>query len=96
MDERLPTPGRAFALYSLYRLGLLLVSVGVLYVIGVRQPLFLVGAAVLLSALLSLLLLKRQRDAFTTASVARAQQRREQREQRRARLGETSTQPDDD
>lgn len=82
------SPGRAFAVYSLLRLGLLLVSYALLRVIGL-EGLLAVGAAVLISALLSLVLLRRQRDAFAEASMARAEQRRVDRAARRARLDET-------
>ncbi len=82
-----PSPGRAFLVYSGLRLGLLLVSYAVLVAIGL-DGLLAVGGAVLLSALLSLVLLRRQRDAFTDASIARADQRRAEREARRARLDE--------
>ena len=85
-----PSPGRAFLVYSLLRLALLLVSFAVLIAIGV-DGLLAVGGAVLLSALLSLVLLRRQREAFTSASIARAEQRRADREARRARLDEPPT-----
>ena len=83
-----PRPGRAFLVYSALRLALLAVSFAVLTAIGLRG-LLAVGAAVLLSALLSLVLLRGQRDAFTSASMARADQRRAEREARRARLDES-------
>ena len=79
------SPGRAFLVYSALRLVLLVVAYSVLLAIGV-DGLLAVGGAVLLSALLSLVLLRRQRDAFTGASMARAEQRRAERQQRRARL----------
>lgn len=88
----LPSPGRAFALYSALRLLLLLVSFVVLrLVLGPDNPLLVVGGAVLLSALLSLVLLRRQRDAFTAASMARADRRRTDRAARQARLDEGRT-----
>jgi hypothetical protein len=84
-----PGPGKAFAVYSLLRLALLVVSFAVLRVIvGPGNDLLVIGAAVLLSALLSLVLLRRQRDAFTAASLARADQRRADRQARRERLDE--------
>ena len=86
-DPATPSPGRAFLVYSGLRLALLLVSFAVLTAIGL-DGLLAIGAAVLLSALLSLVLLRRQRDAFTSASMARADQRRAERERRRARLEE--------
>ena len=91
-----PGPGRAFAVYSALRLGLLLVSYVVLrLILGDDNPLLVVGAAVLLSALLSLVLLRRQRDAFTAASMARADARQAAREARRARLDDAGTNPDE-
>ena len=88
MDEQpLPSPGRAFAVYSALRLGLLLVSYLVLrLLLGDTSPLLVIGGAVLMSALLSLVLLKRQRDAFAEASLARAEQRRADKQARRSRL----------
>ena len=85
-------PGRAFAIYSALRLALLLVSVAVLLAIGL-EGLLAVGGGVLLSAVLSLVLLRRQRDAFTAASVARAQQRKADKADRRARLNESDSPP---
>ena len=79
------SPGRAFLVYSALRLVLLGVAYSVLLAIGV-EGLLAVGGAVLLSALLSLVLLRRQRDAFTAASMARAEQRRVEKERRRERL----------
>lgn len=78
-------PGRAFLVYSALRLVLLVVAYSVLLALGV-DGLLAVGGAVLLSALLSLVLLRRQRDAFTEASMARADQRRADKERRRERL----------
>ena len=50
------------------------------------SPLLVIGGAVLMSALLSLVLLKGQRDAFAEASLAKADQRRADRQARRSRL----------
>ncbi|MCW2679284.1 MAG: hypothetical protein JWM62_685 [Frankiales bacterium] len=86
MDET-PRPGRAFAVYSGLRLALLFVSFVVLrLILGDGNDLVVIGGAVLLSALLSLVLLRRQRDAFTAASMAAADRRKAEREARRARL----------
>lgn len=86
-DRPLPSPGRAFAVYSALRIALLVASYAVLRVLlGGENELLVVGAAVLLSALLSLVLLRRQRDAFTSASIARADARRAAKQARRARL----------
>lgn len=79
------TPGRAFLLYSSMRLLLLLVCFGVLLALGLDTILAL-GGAVLMSALLSLVLLRTQRQAFTDASVRRAEQRRADKAARRAKL----------
>lgn len=89
-----PSPGRAFAIYSLLRLALLVVSFAVLRVIlGPGNDLLVIGAAVLLSALLSLVLLRSQRDAFTAASFARAEQRRTAKQARRDRLDSSGETP---
>jgi LPXTG-motif cell wall-anchored protein len=73
--------------YSLLRLALLAVCFVVLrLVLGDGQPLLVIGGAVLMSALLSLVLLKRQRDAFAEAAGSRAEQRRADRAARRSRL----------
>ena len=83
----LPGPGWAFARYTALRLLMLLVCFVVLrLVLGPDNPLLVVGGAVLLSALLSLVLLRRQRDAFTSASMARADRRRADKATRQARL----------
>lgn len=80
-----PGPGRAFAVYSALRLGLLLICFAVLrLVLGDGNELLVLGGAVLLSALLSVVLLRRQRDAFTQASLATADRRKAQREAGRA------------
>lgn len=81
------TPGRAFLLYSSLRLLLLLVAFAVLLALGLPTVLAL-GGAVLVSALLSLVLLRRQREAFTSAAMARSEQKRAARQATRARLEE--------
>ena len=81
------SPGRAFLLYSSLRLLLLLVAFAVLLALRLDTILAL-GGAVLVSALLSVVLLRRQREAFTSASVVRAEQRRAARQAQRARLEE--------
>ena len=88
MENRpVPSPGRALAVYSLLRLALLGVCFVVLrLVLGDGQPLLVIGGAVLMSALLSLVLLKRQRDAFAEAAGSRAEHRRADRAARRSRL----------
>ena len=92
MDAPATSPGRAFAVYSALRVALLLVSYVVLrLILGPGNDLLVIGAAVLLSALLSLVLLRRQRDAFTAASIARADERRAAKQARRARLDDSGT-----
>ena len=87
-------PGRAFAVYSALRLALLVASYLVLrLILGDADGLLVVGAAVLLSALLSVVLLRRQREAFTAASIARADARKAARESRRARLDDDGSTP---
>ena len=86
-ESETPRPGRAFLVYSGLRLALLVVSAAVLrLVVGDGNDLLVIGGAVLLSALLSLVLLRSQRDAFTAASIAAADRRRAERDARRARL----------
>ena len=88
MSAPQPTsPGRALLLYTSLRLLLLLVAFAVLLALGLETILAL-GGAVLASALLGVVLLRRQREAFTAASVARAEQRRAARQAQRARLEE--------
>lgn len=87
-ESETPRPGRAFAVYSALRLALLVVSAAVLrLVLGEdANGLLVLGGAVLMSALLSLVLLRRQREAFTAATMAAADRRKQAREVRRARL----------
>ena len=81
--------GKAFVVYTALRLLVLLVCFVVLrQVLGPDNPLLVVGGAVLLSALLSLVLLRGRRDAFTSASMAKADRRRAERAARQARLDE--------
>lgn len=96
MSDTAASPGRAFAVYSLLRLGLLAVAFVVLrLILGPGNDLLVIGGAVLLSALLSLVLLRRQRDAFAAASMARADERRAAREGRRARLADDADDSDE-
>ncbi len=85
--------GRALLVYTGLRLALLLVCLVVLRLLGL-SGLLAAGAAVLLSALLSVVLLRGQRDALTAASIARADQRRADKQARRARLDDPDTRPD--
>ena len=83
-----PSAGRAFLLYSTLRLLLFLVCLAVLVALGVEQVLAL-GVAVLGSALLSIVVLRTQRRAFTEASVARTERKQQERAVRRAALDDT-------
>lgn len=51
--------------YTVSRLSLLAVSIGVLYLLGLRQPLLLLIAALLVSGVASYVLLSKQRDAVS-------------------------------
>ncbi|MDQ2623766.1 MAG: DUF4229 domain-containing protein [Actinomycetota bacterium] len=62
--------------YSLWRLGLLLATLGALWLVGVRQWWWLVGFGVLIAAALSYLLLSKQRDATTAYLAGRAAERK--------------------
>lgn len=79
--------GRAFALYTTLRL-LLFLSVFLVLQAFLRPALLALGAAVLLSALLSLPLLKPWRDDLARATQARVERRLAERSARRARLDE--------
>ncbi|MGJ6965003.1 DUF4229 domain-containing protein [Streptosporangium sp. G11] len=51
--------------YTASRVGLLAVSLGVLYILGLRQPVVLLIAAFLVSGVASYVLLSKQRDALS-------------------------------
>ncbi|MFJ2028408.1 DUF4229 domain-containing protein [Streptosporangium sp. NPDC087985] len=51
--------------YTASRLGLLAVTFGVLYLLGLRQPLILLVASLLISGVASYVLLSKQRDAVS-------------------------------
>ncbi|GAA4225082.1 putative membrane protein YkgB [Streptosporangium album] len=51
--------------YTASRLGLLAVTIGVLYLLGLRQPLILLVASFLVSGVASYVLLSKQRDAVS-------------------------------
>ena len=76
---------RAYTVYGLYRALLFVVSALVLALIGVRGlPLAL--TAILLCAVLSLIVLRPQRDALIRATTARSAARADAAAARRARL----------
>jgi hypothetical protein len=80
--------GRAFALYTTLRL-LLFLSVYVVLQVFVQPPLLALGAAVLVSALVSIPLLRPWRTDLTRATQAGAERKAAERVARRARLDET-------
>jgi hypothetical protein len=86
-ERPLRSAGRAFALYTTLRL-LLFLAAYLLLQVFVEPALLAVGAAVLLSAVLSIPLLKPWRDDLTRATQARVERRRDERARRRARLDE--------
>ena len=69
-----------FVTYSLLRLGLVLASMGLLWLIGVRHWILLVAFGVVIGAALSYLLLRRQRDATAAYLQHRVESRKESRE----------------
>jgi hypothetical protein len=79
--------GRAFALYTTLRL-LMFLSVYLVLQFFLEPALLAVGAAVLVSALLSIPLLAPWRHDLTRATQARVERKAEQRAARRARLEE--------
>ena len=58
--------------YSLWRLGILAATLGVLWLVGVRYWLPLMGFGVLIAAALAYLMLAKQREATTEYLAARA------------------------
>ena len=93
MTRPAPSTGRALAVYTGLRVVLFLVAYVVLLLLGMTG-FFALGAAVLASALLSLVLLRPQREALAKASVARADAKRAEREERRRRLAQEVRQDD--
>ncbi|GHE43270.1 hypothetical protein GCM10017673_51820 [Streptosporangium violaceochromogenes] len=56
---------RPVFVYTVSRLGLLVASLGLLYLLGLRQPFILLVAAFLVSGVASYVLLSKQRDAMS-------------------------------
>lgn len=79
--------GRALALYTTLRV-LLFLSVFVVLQLVLEPALLALGAAVLLSAVASIPLLRPWRDDLARASEARHQARQAARSERRSRLDE--------
>jgi hypothetical protein len=80
--------GRAVALYTTLRL-LLFFGVFVVLQFVMTEPLLALGAAVLISAALSIPLLRPWREDLALASAARAERRRVAQAEQRARLDES-------
>lgn len=85
-----PSFGRAFAVYNVARLGLFAAAAAALIPTGMNG-LELLLVALLVSSVLSLLLLRRQRDQVAVALQVRQEVRRQAHQQRRARLDEGPT-----
>ncbi|MFI9593381.1 DUF4229 domain-containing protein [Nonomuraea sp. NPDC052265] len=51
--------------YTASRIGLFVVTLGVLYLVGLQNPLILLAAAFVISGIASYVLLSRQRDAVS-------------------------------
>lgn len=81
----LRTPGRALALYTTLRV-LLFLAVYLVLQAFLQPALLAMGAAVLLSALLSIPLLRPWRDDLARATEARVERRQAAKADRRARL----------
>lgn len=87
VGQRRPGPttaGRAFLVYTAYRL--LLFAVVFALLAPFVDVLLALGAAVLLSAVLSISLLRRQRDDLTRLMAARVETRRAEKDRIRSRL----------
>ncbi len=82
---RAPRLGRALAEYTALRVVVLAGAYGLLLVLGVRAFPAVVGA-LLASALVSLVLFRRQRDRVALALAARSEQRRDERQRTRRLL----------
>ena len=82
---RAPGVGRALAEYTALRVVVLAGAYGLLLLLGVRAFPAVVGA-LLVSALVSLVLFRRQRDAVAVALAARSEQRRDERQRTRRLL----------
>ncbi|NUP04322.1 MAG: DUF4229 domain-containing protein [Nonomuraea sp.] len=51
--------------YTASRIGLFVVTLGVLYLVGLQSPLFLIATAFVISGIASYVLLSKQRDAVS-------------------------------
>jgi hypothetical protein len=86
-DRPVRTVGRAVALYTTLRV-LLFGAVFLLLQLVMPEPLLALGAAVLISAALSVPLLRPWREDLARASAAKAERRRTARAEQRGRLDE--------
>lgn len=86
-DRPIRPVGRAVALYTTLRL-LLFFAVFLLLQLVMSEPLLALGAAVLISAALSIPLLRPWREDLARASAAKAERRRLAQAEQRARLDE--------
>ncbi len=75
---------RSVLAYTAARVALFAATAGVLYILGARG-LLLVALAVLVSGLVSLVLLSRQRDAMSVSMLAAARKGRRKLEESRTR-----------
>lgn len=80
--------GRAFALYTVGRFVLFGFALGVLSLLGLSGPLGVV-AALVVSSIASLFLLRRQRDLLARALAERTERRTRERAQMRSPLDDT-------
>ncbi|HEV7930980.1 MAG TPA: DUF4229 domain-containing protein [Actinomadura sp.] len=78
---------RSVLLYSAARLLLFVVTAGLLFLLGARG-LLLVALAILISGLISVVLLARQRDAMSSAVASGVRTRRRRFEEARTREDE--------
>ena len=76
---------RPVAVYTLLRIALFVGALGVVTLLGVRGFVAVV-AALVLSAILSAILLKRQRDAIAEVAAARKVQRADEKQRLQSRL----------
>jgi hypothetical protein len=79
---------RAWLTYTALRLGVFAVTVGVLLVLGARGFLLLL-AALLISSIASLVVLRRQRVALVAAQLAHRERRAADRAAARARIDQS-------
>jgi hypothetical protein len=62
---------RPVLVYTASRIGLFLVTLGVLYLLGLKHPLLLIAAAFVISGVASYVLLSKQRDSVSSRISAK-------------------------